>query len=362
MTQIIAFAAAIGFTLVLSTQVIAEGTSEFKAKQLPVRNVDEMRVHFYNVGAGTCTLVECPGKDARPIIVDCGTIENGWNNESGDIDKLKRRIINTLAGRTPDVVLSHSDKDHVFLIPYVLDIPEIHEIHEIWLGGYAENYARHEGIGDWIASQQTKGAVRGDFEHRWHNNREPITDGLKCGIAEAYVLTVNSVNNKKSYNANSLVLMLKYGSFKVIFTGDAVGKTEAAAIKNFELDKNMLRTTVLTSSHHGANSKGSNSANWAEATKPAVVIYSAGSSYSHPTCNVVERFDDILETTSRHNAICGLSKPLKGYKKFRTKYAQYMTRSSGNTTITTDGESSLRLDCEDSLGCTNISIPFNSTP
>ena len=42
--------------------------------QLAPRDEDELRIHYMNVGAGTCTVVECPGSNAPPMIIDCGSI------------------------------------------------------------------------------------------------------------------------------------------------------------------------------------------------------------------------------------------------------------------------------------------------
>ena len=33
------------------------------AGALPARDVDELRIHFLPIGAGTCTVIECPGAD-----------------------------------------------------------------------------------------------------------------------------------------------------------------------------------------------------------------------------------------------------------------------------------------------------------
>ena len=114
--------------------------------------------------------------------------------------------------------------------------------------------------------------------------------------------------------------MLKYARFGVIFTGDATGATERAAIANFEGDP---RATVLTASHYVGSSKGSNSRHWAAATEPAVVIYSAGTLFGQPRCAARDILDEILATTPEHNAICGNSGT--DYREFTTRRAEYMT-------------------------------------
>ena len=164
------------------------------------------------------------------------------------------------------------------------------------------------------------------------------------------MLTVNSGHDD---NSNSLVLMLKYGAFSAIFTADATGATEGAAVANYDGD---LRATVLTASHHGASSQGSNSRDWAAATRPTVPVYSAGTKFGHPRCTAKNRLDDTLAMVPKHNAIC--AKSSDDYPEYPTQRAEYMTRVNSAITITTNGRSPLRLDCEVGTGCNAVQIPF----
>ena len=347
-------AAVIAIASVVSAGAVAESSRGSVVDQLPDRLENELRVHFYNVGAGTCTLIECPGPNARPIIVDCGRLGRGHGKHAISEQELKARIRETLGDRSPEVVLSHSDLDHVSLITDVLS--EV-QVSAIWQGDDPEDYP--SDAKDWVSRQQEHGAaIHRRIAMNWHNDGQPIVNGLDCGTASSYVITVNSGepsdNPGEDDNANSLVLMLKYNRFSVIFTGDATGATERAAIANYGDD---LRATVLTASHHGASSEGSNGAAWASKTRPAVAIYSAGTLYGHPTCTARETLVDTLARTPEHNAICGKSR--NTYDEFITTRAEYMTRVNGAITITTDGESPLRLDCEIGPGCTAIKIKFD---
>lgn len=354
MIRFLNFTVAISIASIVSAGAVAESSRGDAVGPLPKRLENELRVHFYNVGAGTCTLVECPGPNARPIIVDCGKLPRGQGDYAISDQELKKRIRDTLGDRSPEVVLSHSDKDHVSLISDVLG--EV-QVSAIWQGDDPEDYP--SDVKGWVLRQQEHGAaIHRRFAKDWHNDRQHIANGLDCGTASSHVLTVNSGEPSgepdKDDNANSLVLMLKYNRFSVIFTGDATGATESAAIANYGND---LRATVLTASHHGASSERSNSPAWAAKTQPAVVIYSAGTKYGHPTCKATETLDDTLAPTPEHDAICGKSGTVA--KVFTTKRAEYMTRVNGAITITTDGESPLRLDCEVGPGCANIKIAFD---
>jgi hypothetical protein len=159
--------------------------------------------------------------------------------------------------------------------------------------------------------------------------------------ASSFVLTVNTGTAK---NAQSLVLMIEYEEFSVIFSGDAEGSTEAQAIANFDGN---VKTTVLTASHHGANTNGSNGPDWISATSPEVVVYSAGTMFRHPTCAAMDRFTTVAET-QRHSTRCGV--PAQ-YRRRRTTEAHYDTFTSGVIIITSNGRSPVMVNCSRSAEC-----------
>ncbi|MFO1344703.1 MAG: SH3 domain-containing protein [Rhodocyclaceae bacterium] len=313
----------------------APGPAALAAKQ-----TDELRIHFFNTGAGTCTMVECPGNGTRPIVVDCGSFPGSRDQNALSDADVKARFQEILSRYpAPDVVLSHGDLDHFNLIPVVL---EGVTVNEIWQGDNDESY--DATLRAWMSDQVTRGAKRQhSFPRNWHNAGQPITNGLQCGPATASVLTVNSGG---SDNANSLVLMIEYDDFSVIFTGDAEGTTEANAMQNFSGN---IKATLLTGSHHGANTKDSNSSAWAQATLPTVTVYSSGTKYGHPRCLAKDRLSPALASVEAHDAICGTSND--DFKRYTSKRAEYMTRVNGTITATTNGRSPLRLRCEIGPGC-----------
>jgi beta-lactamase superfamily II metal-dependent hydrolase len=313
---------------------------------LAPKRVDDLRISFFNTGAGTCSIVECPGSNARPIVVDCGSLSGSRDNDALSDDDVKARFAEIL-GRypAPDLVLSHGDADHYNLIPNVLGGITVNEI---WQGDALSSYSKT--LRDWIDEQVSRGAKRrNSFPANWSNSGQPIGDGLQCGAAAASVLTVNSGGSK---NANSLVLMIEYDDFSAIFTGDAEGGTEASAIQNFSSN---VKATLLTGSHHGADTHASNSSAWAQATLPTVMIYTAGTKFGHPRCATKDRLSGTLATTDPHKAICGTSND--NFKRYTSRRAEYMTRANGTITVTTSGRSPLNVKCEIGPGC-DASIPY----
>jgi competence protein ComEC len=321
---------------------LADGRSGFVSKAwstislaLAARQENELRIHFLNIGAGSCTVVECPGAGSAPMIVDCGASGAAEGDMTRDDARAYVRDVLAAHQGQPHVVLSHGDTDHYNLIPYVLDeVP----VGSVWQGGEPAEYGSG-GFMAWLA-QQAEAELHRDMPAHFHNDGEPV-DALSCGDASTHVLTANTGASK---NARSLVLMIRYEDFSVVFTGDAEGVTERQAIANFP---DGLRTTVMTSSHHGAATHGSNSRDWVEATEPAVLISSAGSLHFHPRCEAVERFTS-LTTTKRHDVRCGTS---GNYVTSRTDRAHYVTAVSGTVIVTSNGRSPLTVNCTGSVEC-----------
>lgn len=308
------------------------------SQALAPRRQDELRLHFLNIGAGTCTVVECPGANASPMVVDCGS--TGATDVDMSRDEAGTYVRNVLSQHqaAPNVVLSHGDEDHYGHIASALAGLTVASI---WQGGDPNEYTSNLFPG-WLADQQSRGAViHRNFSPHFHHDRQPLGDDLSCGSASTFVLTANTGSRK---NAQSLMLMIEYEDFTAIFTGDAEGQTEAQAMANYD---NGIRATLMTASHHGANTHGSNSQTWAESTAPAVLISSAGNKFSHPRCEATSRFGS-LATTKRHGIRCGTQ---SGYQASRTDRAHYVTEVNGAIVVTSNGESPMLVNCTRSVEC-----------
>jgi len=303
-------------------------------------DVGELRLHFLNVGAGSCVLVECPGPDAPPMLVDCGSLTATEADMTEDDAKAYIRGVLSQHTVEPNVVLSHADTDHYGWIPHVLAGTAVGHI---WMGGNGNAYAR-EDFPAWLTAAKSGGAeVHDALPADWHNAGEPLVDDLPCGDASTFVLTVNSGWDD---NAGSLVLMIEYGGFTAILSGDAVGDTEAQAIENYDGD---VRATVLSGSHHGASSHESNSDEWAKATAPKLTVFSAGNRFYHPRCEAVAVYREHLATTNGHSFRCGVSGAYR--PEHQTRRAEYVTEINGTVMVTSDGGNGLDVHCSTTPGC-----------
>lgn len=311
-----------------------EKTKPHKLALTP-KSDDQIRIHYLPVGGGMCHVVECPGVNAKPMLLDCGA----FDRTKGEHDLTKQQTIDTvhsiLNGREPIVVISHSDGDHNNYIPAIF--PDPTKVVSVWMGSKFNKY--HDDIKNWVnAAEKTDVPVHKDFKANYSNEGEPVSD-LACGIADTYILTVNAGD---SANAGSMMLSIDHGDTHTIFPGDATGIAQDSAMKNFPGD--LLRSTIVEASHHGSESSKSNSIAWAEATKPDYLITSAGTQYYHPRCNAVAVYQKHLKKAPAHDFICGNEKDWAPKESATT--AKYNTEESSTIVVTADDKQNVDITCD----------------
>lgn len=99
----------------------------------------------------------------------------------------------------------------------------------------------------------------------------------------------NDIENENLENEDSMVLVLKYFDFSVLFTADIGEQTELALVDEGVLKK----TSVLKVPHHG--SKFSSSFKFLEELKPVVAVVSVGArnKYGHPSGDTLMRLEQV---------------------------------------------------------------------
>lgn len=326
---------------VASDALRAERTARRKAPQfrrsmwrsdafapLPPKADNEIRIHFVSIGAGACQVIECPGVNVPPLVVDCGSTSPNTTQGLRESEAI-RYVHETLAGREANVVISHPDKDHYAYLPRAVPAPRVRTL---WMGGQFDAYPDHVRQWAWDVEARSPNTGRrlvADLPVNWHNEGEAV-ESLQCGDASTFVLTTN---NGASSNDHSLMLSVDYGEFRSIFSGDATDVSQNAAMANFPGE--LLVSSLVVASHHGAVTHGSNSDTWVAATQPLYVIYSAGSSYFHPRCDAIDSFraGDTLLPVDPHAFRCGDG---SAWRSGSSDAAEYNTHSSGVVVVTSD--------------------------
>lgn len=189
---------------------------------------EPIRVYFFDIGEGDATLIRLPSGES--ILVDAGNIIAGAKL----VEELKRQGVSQLEL----LVLTHPHPDHT---AGAFTVAGSFPVKEIWENG--EDLRADAG--------------REDF-YRWYVDYFRITKRAKtvaAGIVKTFdgvtiqVLAPSSSDRSTDWNANSLVLLMSYGEFRLLLTGDANSITEAALIRSGV----ELSASVLKVGHHGAD-------------------------------------------------------------------------------------------------------------
>lgn len=234
-------------------------------------------ITFINVGQGDCVLIELPFRQGVYMIDTGGLLrfqQEAWKERHNVYEIGTQIVVPYLKGKgitsLDTLIISHADADHVEAAEEVLQEIRIKEIHitpqshgkEAMQDLLSEAKKQHVPIKEQIAGVTWK---KGDalFRYMWP------TDTHYEG------------------NNDSLVLMMTYGTFKALFTGDLEEAGEQALIRQERA--NIANVDVLKAGHHG--SKTSSSDAFIEHVKPRLTIFMAGKDnrYGHPHADVVER-------------------------------------------------------------------------
>lgn len=212
----------------------------------------ELKVHYINVGQGDSILVQVNGKS---LLIDAGPESNK--------DDLLKYLAKQNIKKLDYVVVTHPHEDHI--------------------GGMKEIIERYK-IGQFYAPKVTQDTKV--FE----NMIKALSDkNLKINVAKANITLdlgdnvkcemLSPINTKyESINNYSAVIMLKYGSSKFLFMGDA----EALSEKEILQSGADVSCDVLKIGHHGSSTSSSKA--FLDKANPKIAVISCGkdNDYGHP--------------------------------------------------------------------------------
>ena len=230
-----------------------------------------LRISVLDVGQADAILLQ-DGK--RNIMVDVGNDAKDKVGDSGGRQALIKALDKAGVNRIKTVFVTHHHRDHMGNIMYVRGKYGVSNI-------YDSSYV-NSGYKASVALDRDLRAGR--------YNGQALKAGDKITIDKNYYIEVLapgdflSKKDMKNLNNTSLVLMLHYGSFKMLLTGDAEAPVEDALQQKYGT---ALQADVLKVGHHG--SKTSSYWPFISKVKPKYALISCGdfSIYKHPNKNVV---------------------------------------------------------------------------
>lgn len=230
-----------------------------------------LRISVLDVGQADAILLQ-DGK--RNIMVDVGNDVKDKVGDSGGRQALIKALDKARVNRIKTVFVTHHHRDHMGNIMYVRGKYGVSNIYD---SGYVNN------------GYKASVALNSDLRASRYNG-QALKAGDKITIDKNYYIEVlapgDFLSKKalKNMNNTSLVLMLHYGSFKMLLTGDAEAPVEDALQQKYGTE---LQADVLKVGHHG--SKTSSYWPFISKVKPKYALISCGdfSIYKHPNKNVV---------------------------------------------------------------------------
>lgn len=246
---------------------------------MPTRPSGNLQITCMDVGQGDGALIQLP--DGVNCLIDCGSSSESslWKYRAG-------QAVKYYGIRTIDYAfLSHADQDHVSGILEFLQNYECgwdgRNVHGITL--------------ETLVLPPT--AEESDFEEI-HNLcrvngiqvvRMEAGDDIMADTWSIACLAPSEESLLGDSNQDSMVLMLEYGSFRMLFTGDLEGEAERNLAKQaaFSTDADILKA-----GHHG--SKNASSEAFLSMVSPEAAIVSCGrnNSYGHPAQETLERLEE----------------------------------------------------------------------
>lgn len=225
---------------------------------------DGLALHFLNVGQGDAALIRTPA--GRWILVDAGPADQG--NDAGReviLPFLLRHGVRRLAA----VVLSHAHQDHVGGAPAVL-----REIPADLILEPAEPVSEPHYL-EMLELADERGM-------RWRAGRAGdslIVDGVVLRILHPDTAWTHW---REDLNDDSLVLLVRSGSFEALLAGDLGVKAESL------LTGRVGKVDLLKVGHHG--SAGSSGSDWLAELRPKAAVISVGRNrYGHPAPSALGR-------------------------------------------------------------------------
>jgi len=241
----------------------------------------DVRITFLNVGQGDSIVIELPYRK-KVYVVDTGGIlrfnQDKWKQSKKEYEVGRRIVVPYLKGRGVRVVntliMSHADADHVEGAEEVMEEIRVNEIH--------------------VSPNSWEKSIMHDVIELVKKEKIPLKEKMadeKWREGDVYFEYLSPTDTNYEGNNDSLVLLLRFGSFKLLLTGDLEEEGELRLVKNNAPSLDHL--TILKAGHHG--SKTSSAVPFLETTKPLLTIFSTGlnNRYGHPNKEVVERYTNL---------------------------------------------------------------------
>lgn len=302
-----------------------------KASSLATKKdvVDDLKIHYLDVGQGDCTFIEFPDDTTMMIDASIGS----------KAEHIIEYVQDLGVSKIDYFILTHSDNDHAGGTKKVFEAFEIVNIYRPFQVAIQSNGTPidEDPLKDYCEmTSASKTAsyqnfIRATYSETYTSGSETLSsnvyvsnDGMKIEstdsnftfVFEFFGPLINSAvgefvyeetkthgrptKNYGNANDSSPVMLLEYKEKSFLFTGDASETVEKDVLNSLDKDEKARfeNVDVMQAGHHG--SKSSNCEEFLSVTKPNYFVASAGkdNSYKHPNEETVERLKNYTHTVS----------------------------------------------------------------
>lgn len=256
--------------------------------ELPIESSSEtpnLKIHILNVGQGDATLIQMP--NGKTMLIDGG-------NDGKGLEVVVPFLQSQKISKIDAALITHYDADHI------AGMDEVISAYPPTLGVFDRGgnpmddspYFPH-----YISAAGTlrKTLAAGD---------EILLDSsvkIRCIIAQGQIwngplLSLEGEFSQKE-NASSLGILLEYGKFRYLTSGDLTGGGSPGGFQTLDLETELAHTIGKVSAvhvnHHGSST--SSNAAFVEHTRPLVALFNVGNEneYGHPAQEVLERWKEV---------------------------------------------------------------------
>lgn len=225
----------------------------------------QLQIHMLDVGQGDSLLIITP--ENKSVLIDAGLARAG--------DKVVQALAKYNITQIDLAVASHPHADHIGGMPKVLNAIKVKRFLDSGQEHPTQTYERllttvKDKIGSLIIARTGK-----NFD---------LDSGIRLEVLGPSEPLLENVSGSDE-NANSVIIKLTYGNFKMLFTGDSEDETEERLLsRNVDLSAQVLKVA-----HHGSNY--ATTEKFLDKVKPEVGIISCGedNDYGHPAPNTLDR-------------------------------------------------------------------------
>lgn len=286
----------LALSMLLSGCIDASETSSSDNSDKNDKVTDNLVIKMLDIGQGDAILIQ---HDGHATLIDNGDIDGR--------EKLLNELKKAKVDHIDKMILTHPHADHIGGTEAVLKNMTVDEIYDNGMISTSKLYTGY------VKMAKEKKIARKAL-------KEGDVLDLGGGVTfKVFYPTAKLVKEAKEGDKNggykhdpnneSIVGMLNYGDFNMLFTGDAegnqdregkVGKVEAVVLENHA---NELKAQVLKAPHHG--SRTSADLDYLQKIQPNDIVISLadGNSYGHPHKEAMDRYKKIGAQTYQTNLL-----------------------------------------------------------